>query len=130
MARSKKRTDKVEKVRPYVEGVAKNLVHQLYGAQGPAWGTKLAELEDVAVELREILSEKLLDEALARQAAGDRPAVYQRCPGCQGPLVPDPDGAEPRIVATRGGEAEWSEPHERCPSCRKAFFPSVEELGD
>jgi hypothetical protein len=36
MARSKKRTPQVEEVRPYVEGVAKNLVERLYGPNGPA----------------------------------------------------------------------------------------------
>ena len=47
MARAKKRTPKVEELRPYVEGVAKNLVEKLYGPQGPAWGTKLTEIEDL-----------------------------------------------------------------------------------
>jgi hypothetical protein len=68
MPRSKKRTPKVEEVRPYVEGVAKNLVEKLYGPDGPAWGTRLTEIEDVLRALRAILSEKMLDDALARQA--------------------------------------------------------------
>ena len=57
MARSKKRTPKVEELRPYVEGVAKNLVEKVYGSQGPAWGTKLTEIEDVLLEIREVLAE-------------------------------------------------------------------------
>jgi hypothetical protein len=36
MARGKQRTPKVEELRPYVEGVAKNLVEKLYGSQGLA----------------------------------------------------------------------------------------------
>jgi hypothetical protein len=36
MARAKKRTPKVEGVRPYLEGVAKNLIENLYGPQCPA----------------------------------------------------------------------------------------------
>ena len=37
MARAKKRTPQVEEVRPYVEGVAKNLIDKLYGPDGPAF---------------------------------------------------------------------------------------------
>jgi hypothetical protein len=38
MARGKKRTPKVEEVRPYVEGVAKSLIDKLPGPDGPARG--------------------------------------------------------------------------------------------
>ena len=69
MARAKKRTPKVEELRPYVEGVAKNLVEKLYGPQGPAWGTQLTEIEDVLLEIREVLTEKMFDLTLAQQAA-------------------------------------------------------------
>ena len=72
MARSEKFTEKLENTRRYVEGVAKNLVDQLYGKEGLPWGTKLTELEDTVVAVREMLSEKMLAEALARQAAQDR----------------------------------------------------------
>jgi hypothetical protein len=69
MAKAKKRTPLVEEVRPYVEGVAKNLVDKLYGPDGPPWGTKLTDIEDLLIDLREILTEKALAEMLARQAA-------------------------------------------------------------
>jgi hypothetical protein len=129
MARVKKRTPKVEEVRSYVEGVAKNLVEKLYGPKGPAWGTKLTEIEDVLLEIREVLTEKMLALALAQQAAGDeRPEPYGACPGCHAAL---PCGAaNPRILKTRAGEAEWPEPEGYCDRCRRAFFPSVQEPGD
>ncbi len=129
MARAKKRTPKVEEVRPYVEGVAKNLVEKLYGPHGPAWGTKLTEIEDVLLEIREVLTEKMLDLTLARQAAAsERPQSYQTCPGCHAPLAcPD---ASPRLLQTRAGEAAWPEPEGYCDRCRRAFFPSVQEPGD
>jgi hypothetical protein len=69
MAPAKKRPPHVEQLRPYLEGVGKNLTDQLYGPDGPAWGTKLSEIEAVLVELRDVLTEKVLAEALARQAA-------------------------------------------------------------
>jgi hypothetical protein len=129
MASSKKRTPKVEELRPYVEGVAKNLVAKLYGPQGPAWGTQLTEIEDVLLEIRELLTEKMLDLTLAQQAAAtERPASYRTCPGCRAPL-PCP-ATNPRLLQTRAGEAQWPEPEGYCGRCRRAFFPSVQEPGD
>ena len=129
MPRQKQRTPQVEEVRPYVEGVAKNLVEKLYGPDGPAWGTKLTEIEDLLLALREVLTEKMLDDALARQAAAQAqaPRAALLCPGCQQPLA-CPDTNE-RVLATRVGEAEWAEPEGYCDRCRRSFFPSVEEPG-
>jgi hypothetical protein len=128
MARAKKRTPKVEEVRPYVEGVAKNLIDKLYGPDGPPGGTTLTALEDLVVELRDALAEKLLAEALARQAAAPgRPHDYRACPGCGAPLPCD--GHNPRLLRTRAGEAAWQEPEGHCDRCRRAFFPSVQEPG-
>jgi hypothetical protein len=129
MANSKKRTPLVEDVRPYVEGVAKNLVEKLYGPQGPAWGTKLADIEHLLLDLREVLTEKMLAEALSRQAAthDQRPLSHRCCPSCQEPLTCDT--AEPRLIQTDAGEAHWSEPQAYCRKCRQAFFPSVPEPG-
>ena len=129
MPRSQKRTPMVEEVRPYVEGVAKNLVDKLYGPDGPAWGTKLTEIEDLLLALREMLTEKMLGDALARQASAQPrgPSAARTCPGCQQPLV-CPDTNE-RILDTRVGEAEWAEPEGYCDRCRRSFFPSVQELG-
>jgi hypothetical protein len=129
MARAKQRPPQVEKVRPYVEGVAKNLIDSLYGPDGPPWGTKLTELEDLFVALRELLSEKLLADALARQAQAHArgPTQHRVCPSCQQPLRCD-DRNE-RILETRAGEAAWPEPQGYCDRCRRSFFPSVAELG-
>lgn len=129
MARAKKRTVKVEEVRPYVEGVAKNLIDKLYGPDGPPWGTKLTEIEDLLLDVREVLSEKMLDQALARQAAAQEqsPPGVRTCPGCQQPLrCAD---TQERVVDTRAGAAEWAEPEGSCDRCRRSFFPSVQESG-
>jgi hypothetical protein len=130
MKRSRKSTPQVDEVRPYVEGVARNLVDKLYGPDGPAWGTKLTQIEDLLLAVRAVLTEKMLDEALARQAAaqGKAPATARSCPGCQQTL--DCDQGNPRIVETRAGEAEWTEPEGYCPRCRRAFFPSGPQPGN
>src|SRR5262249_20482921 len=130
MARAKKRTPQVEEVRPYVEGVAKNLVDKFYGPDGPPWGTKLTEIEDLFVAIREVLGEKMLADALARQAAAhaQAPTPHRLCPGCQQPLVCD-DGNE-RVVTTRAGEAAWSEPQGYCNRCWRFFFLARQPGGD
>jgi hypothetical protein len=136
MARFKVSTQPADPVRPYLEGVAKNLVERLYGAQGPAWGTKLSELEDTILAIRQVLSEKMLDEALQRQAntVAERPAAFQCCPQCgkevaQAPSA-DPNKDKPRILQTKVGAAEWHEPATNCHTCRRSFFPSDQEFGD
>ena len=117
----------MEELRPYVQGVAKNLVEKRYGPHGPAWGTQLTEIEDVLLEIREVLTEKMLDLTLAQQAAGPRPQAYRSCPGYQQPLPCD--DTNPRLVQTRAGQAQWAEPEGYCDRCRRVFFPSVQEPG-
>ena len=130
MARSTKRSAKTEQVRAYVEGVAKNLVDKLYGPDGPPWGTTLTDIEDLLLEIRAVLTERMLDLSLARQAQAlpQQPQSQRLCPSCQQPL--DCPNANPRSVQTRAGAAQWSEPEGYCPRCRRAFFPSVAEPGD
>src|SRR5271155_5799629 len=85
MAHRKQRSPEVEEVRPYIEGVAKNLADRLWGLKGPEWGTKLTEMEDLVVGIREVLSERMLELGLQRQAAtlaGEGPPAFQQCPGC------------------------------------------------
>ena len=130
MAKRKKAAPVVEQVEPYIDGVAKSLVDRLYGPDGPPWGTKMTELEDVVLAVREALSEKMLAQALGRQAetAEHRPEPFQPCPGCQRRVESRPD-PEPRDVQTRAGIATWDEPHCYCRKCRQAFFPSEPEPG-
>ena len=133
MARNKKRSPEVEEVRAYVEGVAKNLADRIWGPKGPPWGTKLTQLEDLVVEIRDVLSEKMLELGLERQAltpAEERPSAFQHCSGCGLPIPAHPEEpTEPRLVQTRGGEAQWQEPKHYCRKCRQAFFPSVPKSG-
>ena len=133
MARKQKRTKEVDNVRTYLEGVAKNLADKLYGPQGPVWGTKLTEIEDLCLDIREVLSEELLNLALKRQAAGHEQQTqekFRNCPGCQRLLEWGDQETQERILETGAGEAEWSEPEGYCRRCRRAFFPSVAQAGD
>jgi len=128
----------VEALRPYLQGVAKKLADDLWGPDGPRWGTTLTELEDVTLQARAIMAEQLLQLGLQRQAAAaaeQRPAALRHCPTCQRPF----DGARPSAAAdtppprdlhTRAGAVAWQEPQDFCTRCRRAFFPSEQESGD
>ena len=130
MARKKKLPAAVAAEQTYIEGVAKNLVERIYGKNGLHWGTPMSELEDMVIAVRQVLSEKMLAQALERQAqtAEQRPEPFQKCTKCQGPVEAKPDPL-PRNVETRAGEAVWDETHEYCRKCRRSFFPSEQESG-
>lgn len=133
MGRKNKRTKEVEIVRDYIEGVAKNLADKLYGPSGPVWGTKLTEIEALCLDVREVLSERLLELALERQAEAhpeQTDSQFRVCPGCQRPLDWEAKETQERIVQTDAGETEWSEPEGYCNRCRRSFFPSVAQSGD
>ena len=125
-------TAPADPVRPYLEGVAKSLVDRLYGDKGPPRGTKLSAIEDTIGAIRLVLSEKMLDEALQRQAnaADERPAEFRCCPKGGKEVQNDPDEDDHRILPTTVGEAEWREPGTYCRKCRRVFFPSEQESGD
>src|SRR6185312_2425125 len=108
MARKKKVVPAVvQPVEPYLEGVAKSLVDRLYGPDGLPWGTKLEELVDTVDAARQLLTEKMLAQALERQAqSAPSPASVVKCSGCTG-AVEDKTDDEPRNVQTRVGEATW-----------------------
>ena len=55
----------VDEVQPYLHGVAKHLVDQIWGPNGHAWGTKFSEIEDLVVAVQQVLSKRLLLELLA-----------------------------------------------------------------
>lgn len=122
---------RIAALRPYLEGVAKKLADDLFGPAGPAWGTSLTALEDLALDARAIVGAKLLGLSLERQAATApqaRPTPLQQCPSCQAPLD-TPREPVPRALDTRAGAVNWHEPHEYCSRCRRAFFPSEPQSG-
>ena len=107
----------VAELQNLLNGVAKNIVDRVYGLHGPAWGTQFSDLEELAVQVGQRVSQQILDQALQRQAAEPVLEEDRVCPTCQRPLKPgDP---EPRIVQTRVGDAEWKEPSAARHSCRR-----------
>ena len=146
MARTPKPAPQVVPVENYLNGVAKSLVDRIYGPDGPAWGTRLTELEATVLAIRQHLSEQMLQQALQRQAdtVAQRPAEYRPCPSCGEAVEPSPatprtatesapgtDTAagppQPRRLETGGGDVCWHEPECYCHRCRRSFSPSIPE---
>jgi hypothetical protein len=106
-----------------LQGFAKELNRRIYGEKGIPWGTKFADIEELAVQIGQEISRGMIEQGVGRQA-DDVPSEAEMCSGCGGPVQPT-DGTEPRNVTTRVGSAQWDEPKRYCPKCRAAFFPSV-----
>jgi hypothetical protein len=109
-------------------GLAKELNRRIYGEKGIPWGTKFVDIEELAVQIGQEISRKMVEEGV-RQQADDVPCEAETCSGCGTPLRPS-DATEPRGVQTRVGTTQWSEPKRYCPKCRAAFFPSVPSARD
>lgn len=90
MARATRKVDIPPEVRPVVAAAAKNLASHLWGAQGPAWGTSFASLEELTAQIAESLGSQLMHQALRRQAEQPPPEHLQACPACKGPLDEGP----------------------------------------
>lgn len=121
-------TKVLAELRIALEGTAKNFLHKVYGPDGMPWGTSFEELESAAVAIGNEMARHMVNQGLAQQAGSSPGTAYQTCSQCGRPVLPG--DTNPRIVQTRVGDVEWSEPEGYCDRCRKAFFPSVQEPGD
>src|SRR4051794_3683569 len=81
-----------------LQKVAKHFLERVYGPDGMPWGTKFSELEGLAVEVGQTVSQNMIDQALARQAAAVPPEA-ETCSGCGGAVAPT-DGSSHRAVTT------------------------------
>jgi hypothetical protein len=128
MAHAQDKAVVVAELENYLKGVAKHFIERVYGPDGMPWGTRFADLEDIAVELGRTVSRSMIEQAVARQTSAV-PAEAEVCSGCGQPVTPTSD-TEPRAVSTQVGTAQWEESKRYCPKCRAAFFPSVSGVGD
>lgn len=109
-------------------GLAKDLNRRIYGEEGVPWGTKFADIEELAVQIGRELSRGMIEQAMSRQAEAV-PSEAETCSGCGGSLQPT-EAVAPRDVGTQVGTAQWNEPKRYCSKCRAAFFPAVPRVGD
>ena len=120
MAQTWETVQVVEDLKSRLEGMAKNLVHEVYGAEGMPWGTPFSELEDVSVELGQCLSRMIMEQAAGRHAdqTSQAPSEYEVCPTCGQPV--DEAASRSRPLTTRAGEVQWDEPKRYCRKCRRS----------
>ena len=111
-----------------IQGVAKHFVQKVFGLEGMPWGTKFSDLEELAIQIGQAVSQSMMTQALAGQAQAV-PAEAQKTCGVCGMAVKSGPPPEPRAVTTTVGTVHWNEPKRYCPKCRAAFFPSVPESG-
>jgi hypothetical protein len=128
MARVKDPAVVKDELQNLLGGLAKELNRRIYGEGGIPWGTKFADIEELAVQIGQEISRGMIEQGVGRQA-DDVPPEAECCSGC-GVSVELTDANEPRGVQTRVGPAHWKEPKRYCPKCRAAFFPSVPSAGD
>src|SRR5215471_18631291 len=108
MAKTTQAVEIPAQLRPVLQAAAKNLLHHLYGPEGPAWGTRFAQMEQMVQQLGNYLGTELLQQALQRQAGQPVPEPLRRCPSWGRPT--QDREAEPRSAETGFGSANWQEP--------------------
>lgn len=101
--------------------IARELGRELYPGGLPR-GTKFSELEDIAGALGDEMARQLIESQVGDQAEDWPEEELGECPVCGGLARKAPD--EPRVLKTTRGDVAWKERVRKCPSCRRAFFPS------
>src|SRR3974390_1101600 len=51
-----------------IQGVAKHFVQKVFGLEGMPWGTKFSDLEELAIQIGQAVSQSMMTQALAGQA--------------------------------------------------------------
>ncbi len=72
------------------------------------WGTRFVDLEELAVQIGQVDSQSMIDQAVATQAA----LVPVEVDSCSeyGTASDPAGGTEPRAVATQVNTARWEDP--------------------
>ena len=109
-----------DEFQPLLAQMASQLTHQAFPA-GMPWGTKFDYLEALAGALGDEIARQMIEASVGEQGT-TVPEAMETCPTCgnQGRQAPD----KPRELITTRGTVAWTEPGQRCPHCRRAFFPS------
>lgn len=128
LARLERARAVVAQMREAVKALGQNLSREMFGEQGPAWGTKFGDLEVLGRGLGEAMTTSFLESAVGDQSHQAVPETHECCPACQARGAPAE--AEPRLQRTMTGDVHWQEPQRTCRHCRKSFFPSKPRFGD
>jgi len=117
-----------KELRDRIKGMTAELRREMWGPSGaPAWGTKFVEIEEQTGEVGDAIACALLSEGLQEQAEAEGHEAG-KCSGCGEPIPLEEIAG--RLLQAKRGEAVWQESFGRCQRCRKAFFPSLQSLGN
>lgn len=84
----------------------------------------MTQIEDFGAQLGDAVATRIMEQELeGRRTTGDA-----KCPHCN--KLGRAKGDRKRPVLTKRGSIEINEPEFYCSSCRRSFFPGVQEAGD
>ena len=115
-ARKKTRAEKKAALMAQAEAIAEELLDWTEKTQDPT----LTEIEDLVLQLRQRMGQRLTETALESQANAD-PLHFPACPQCQQPM--QPKGPKTKKVLTATGEVDVVRSYFYCPRCAQGFFP-------
>ncbi len=102
----------VAQMREAVKELGQNLSREMFGEQGPEWGTKFGDLEVLGRVLGEAMATSFVESAVGDQSQQAVPETLECCPACQARGAPAE--AEPRLQRTMMGDVHWKEPQRTC----------------
>ena len=80
----------------------------------------LTQIEDIILELRKRLGERMAQQMIMRQEKR-QPAERVQCPGCDGEMATK--GLKGNQVETRIGNLKIERGYYYCPACKQGIFP-------
>jgi len=113
---------KLATVRGKIGEFAQELMRELYGEQGPEWGTKFRDIEILSDVIGAEVASRFTEGSVSEQAE-HVPKSAETCPCCGGHGT-RAENDEPRSLKTLTGDVNWNEAQYFCKPCRRSFFPS------
>jgi hypothetical protein len=119
---------KLVAVRGKIGQFAQELMREVYGEQGPEWGTRFRDIEILGDVIGAEVASRFTEGSVSEQAE-HLPEKVGLCPCCGGDGKRRADD-ESRSVKTLTGVVSWEEAQFFCEPCRRSFFPSERGFGD
>jgi hypothetical protein len=119
---------KLGTVRGKIGQFALELMREVYGENGPEWGTRFRDIEILGDVIGAEIASRFTEGSVHEQAESV-PEKARSCPCCGGDGKRRPED-EPRSMHTLTGVVSWEEAQFFCEPCRRSFFPSEPRFGD
>lgn len=102
-----------------LEAKSKTVIQELLDWNETHSAPDLTQIEDIVLELREKLSQAMVESVVTSQEQVQPAEV--RCPQCGG--VMRYKGQKGKVVESRVGEIDLERGHYYCPTCQSGIFP-------